>query len=172
MTTVIECPTFKPSLRNGDRGQDVKELQKRLNKRLAMISDYAPQLVEDGIFGKGTEIALKYLQCLGYLKVTGLSDAATWAFICNGENSLPILRRSNTANPAVEQVQHALSEAGFYTGKFDGIFGLTTEKAVKDFQAHYALVADGVIGAKTWAELIGLGAHINVCYCQYYDCGC
>ncbi len=35
----------------------------------------------------------------------------------------------------------------------DGIFGKNTEKAVKAFQQAHNLTADGVVGAKTWAEL-------------------
>lgn len=35
----------------------------------------------------------------------------------------------------------------------DGIFGTKTEEAVVSFQKAHGLVADGVVGAKTWAEL-------------------
>lgn len=33
----------------------------------------------------------------------------------------------------------------------DGIFGPLTEEAVKDFQKSHGLIADGIVGAKTWA---------------------
>ncbi len=35
----------------------------------------------------------------------------------------------------------------------DGIFGKLTEEAVKDFQEENGLVADGIVGPKTWAKL-------------------
>lgn len=35
----------------------------------------------------------------------------------------------------------------------DGIFGVLTEEAVLDFQKSKGLVADGIVGAKTWAAL-------------------
>ena len=35
----------------------------------------------------------------------------------------------------------------------DGIFGLLTEEAVKEFQTEHALKADGIVGEKTWAAL-------------------
>jgi hypothetical protein len=37
--------------------------------------------------------------------------------------------------------------------KVSGIFDLATDKAVKAFQKKHALVADGVVGPKTWAKL-------------------
>lgn len=36
----------------------------------------------------------------------------------------------------------------------DGIFGIETEKAVKGFQAQNGLVADGVVGARTWEKIL------------------
>lgn len=35
----------------------------------------------------------------------------------------------------------------------DGIFGVLTEEAVKQFQASHGLEADGIVGPKTWAVL-------------------
>ncbi|MEL6165780.1 MAG: peptidoglycan-binding domain-containing protein, partial [Cyanobacteria bacterium J06628_3] len=63
MTNTIDCPTFKPTLRVGNRGQDVKEMQKRLEKRFASIYPSSFQIDVDGIFGSQTESAVKYLQC-------------------------------------------------------------------------------------------------------------
>lgn len=38
--------------------------------------------------------------------------------------------------------------------KSDGIFGINTQKAVKDFQVKHKLVVDGIAGPKTIAELL------------------
>lgn len=35
----------------------------------------------------------------------------------------------------------------------DGIYGIQTENAVKDFQRTHGLVADGIVGERTWAKL-------------------
>ncbi len=168
--TAIQCPTFKPTLRLGNNGQDVKEIQKRLNQRLTYIYTPALEIAVDSDFGSETETAVKYLQCLAFLSVNGITDAATWNFICNGADSLPTLRLNSTGS-VVRSVQEALSGAGFYNGAFDGVFGAKTVQAVKDFQAHSGLVADGVIGAKSWDALIKLDSHINSCFASYYG-GC
>ena len=61
----------------------------------------------------------------------------------------PTLRRGDTG-VYVLCWQKYLNLSGFYCGTEDGIFGINTEKAVKDYQAAHGLKADGIIGAKTW----------------------
>lgn len=39
----------------------------------------------------------------------------------------------------------------------DGIFGILTEEAVKEYQKSHGLVADGIVGDKTWAKLFPPG---------------
>ncbi|MEO0842782.1 MAG: peptidoglycan-binding protein [Cyanobacteria bacterium J06636_27] len=170
MTNTIDCPTFKPTLRVGNRGQDVKEMQKRLEKRFASIYPANFQIHVDGIFGSQTESAIKYLQCLAFLEITGITDAATWNFICDGVQSLPILRRNSTGN-TVKLLQQTLKDYSFYNGAVNGFFDANTEIAVKAFQDDYALIADGIIGEKGWTTLIHLNTHIDSCYCSYYG-GC
>ncbi len=163
MTTVIQCPTFKPTLKVGNNGQDVKEMQKRLNQRLASIYTPEEEIAVDGDFGSETETAVKFLQCLAFLPVNGIADATTWNFICNGVASLPILKVNSSGN-VVKAVQQTLFESDFYNSSIDGIFGTQTAQAVKDFQTFYALEVDGVIGANTWTTLIKLDSHIERCY--------
>ena len=53
----------------------------------------------------------------------------------------------------VKQQQLLLSFLGYYTGKIDGITGLQTQTAIRNFQNTYNLVADGICGAKTEAKI-------------------
>lgn len=50
-------------------------------------------------------------------------------------------------------LQHELTRHGYKVAA-DGVFGAATENAVKAFQKALGLVADGVVGQKTWAALL------------------
>jgi lysozyme len=74
----------------------------------------------------------------------------------------PVLRRGDgiTANlnvattTAIKEAQRLLAERGFNPGSPpDGMFGEKTEAMVAAFQRNRGLLADGVIGPKTWAAL-------------------
>lgn len=54
---------------------------------------------------------------------------------------------------AVEELQTLLIRYGFNPGSIDGIFGPQTQAAVLGFQRSQGLVADGIVGPKTWAAL-------------------
>lgn len=53
----------------------------------------------------------------------------------------------------IKQIQIALKKAGFYKGDIDGKAGSQTTNAIKAFQKSKGLIADGVVGQKTWNEL-------------------
>jgi len=50
-------------------------------------------------------------------------------------------------------IQKALQVAGYYKGALDGKIGPATRSAIKSFQKDQGLVADGVVGRKTWSKL-------------------
>ena len=53
----------------------------------------------------------------------------------------------------VRELQRLLNKVG-YALKVDGIFGVRTRAAVKDFQRQNLLVVDGIVGIRTWTKLI------------------
>ena len=65
---------------------------------------------------------------------------------------MQILRLNNRGS-LVAMLQLALKRAGFYSGTLDGIFGLMTQAAVKNFQAANRIRADGIAGTVTWRLL-------------------
>ena len=66
--------------------------------------------------------------------------------------SFPMLQFGNSG-VSVRVLQKLLLSSGYGIG-VDGFFGAVTETAVKAFQSQRSLVADGIVGQKTWAELV------------------
>ncbi len=64
----------------------------------------------------------------------------------------PVLRRG-ARGEAVRRLQTLLRRHGFSPGAVDGIFGPATEAAVVAFQRAHGLLADGVVGPRTWRAL-------------------
>jgi putative chitinase len=63
------------------------------------------------------------------------------------------LLRHGAKGGAVFDLQTKLRAKGYTVGNIDGIFGDETERAVKQLQARYGLIQDGVAGPKTLAAL-------------------
>jgi len=64
----------------------------------------------------------------------------------------PTLKRGSKSE-VVRSWQIFLNLHGYSCGIADGIFGVNTEKAIKQWQKDHNLTADGIIGPKTWASL-------------------
>ena len=64
----------------------------------------------------------------------------------------PTLRKGSK-NDAVRLLQHKLNESGANISE-DGVFGDKTELAVKEYQATHGLEADGIVGRKTWEQIV------------------
>ncbi|MCL5040117.1 MAG: L,D-transpeptidase family protein [Firmicutes bacterium] len=62
--------------------------------------------------------------------------------------------RNGSTGYEVLLVQEKLAVLAFYQDTPDGIFGPSTEEAVRAFQRFHALVPDGVVGPATWGKLL------------------
>ncbi len=62
---------------------------------------------------------------------------------------LDIIAPSASSSEQTRRVQQALFNRGFNPGQIDGIYGLQTERAVREFQRSRGLQADGVVGPQT-----------------------
>ena len=97
-----------------------------------------------------------------------LSETPTWVHFdkrfgtpaCS-EGGYPLLRRGSISN-YVCIAQDDLNTLGFSTGGLDGIFGIQTQTAVRNYQQRVGLRVDGIVGCNTWRSLqeavIGTGA--------------
>ena len=64
----------------------------------------------------------------------------------------PVLKKGSN-DPSVRDLQAALKALGHDPGPIDGLFGPTTEAAVKAFQQEREIAADGVVGRVTWINI-------------------
>ena len=72
------------------------------------------------------------------------------------ELQVQVLRQSTTpgTGAGVVRLQQILNTAGVGPLAEDGTFGPKTDTAVRTFQGNVGLVADGIVGPKTWAQLL------------------
>ena len=143
---VLPSPTATVApLQNGNRDAEgetaVADLQTRLQE-LNYLSGKA-----DGIFGDGTEAALKEFQALNGLEQTGALDAQTRAALESAAavpmpTPEPTPLAEGAKGDGVREVQNALRAYGFMTGSADGDFGALTDEGLKLFQ-QYLYTVDG-----------------------------
>ena len=143
-----EALAARPTLRRGDRGSYVLNLQNLLIA-LGYYSGAA-----DGIFGPLTEQAVRNFQSANGLTVDGIVGPQTWAALDNtsGGQPRPTLRMGDRGSQ-VTRLQVKLIDLGYLTGPADGIFGSQTDAAVRGFQRDKGLTVDGIVGVNTWNAL-------------------
>jgi peptidoglycan hydrolase-like protein with peptidoglycan-binding domain len=159
--------TQYPLLRLGD-GIDAPEFEdevKMLQGLLKQAGVLPSDAVEDGKFDAKVEQAVKQFQQDRDLLVDGIVGSDTWSALENPAqqgSKQPVLRQGDGIDypdlkADVKRLQALLKQAGVLPedAAIDGLFGTKTETAVKQFQAHRDLVADGVVGGQTWSELLG-----------------
>ena len=155
-------------LKEGSRGEAVKELQKFLLPHRAFVylneqgaCVFPGEEVIDGIFGAKTKQAVILYQNMKFLVEDGIVEDRTWRSLYQGAPvDMPILKRGSKGE-LVEKIQARLAIAGYYQGEVDGDFGPITEIAVKNLQQQTGLFVDGIVGDRTWFEL----SNINTIFC-------
>lgn len=152
LTLAVSCLSspvaLAATLRNGDKGDEVKEMQ-----ALLVELDFLKKA--DGIFGDGTEAAVISFQKANSLKADGLVGTATMAKMKAAVNSRTISTYLSKGDKGdeVKTLQKMLISAGYLSGSADGIFGENTEAAVLAFQKAVKISADGLAGSSTLKKL-------------------
>jgi peptidoglycan hydrolase-like protein with peptidoglycan-binding domain len=165
-------------LRPGSAGNDVRQIQIRLNR----ISDNFPSIpkiaLPDGIFSYDTESAVKSFQEIFGLTPDGIVGPATWykiQIIYNSVKKLSDLNSEGLTFDEIKGITFPYPEFGDrglavrnlqyyldYLSRFyqsvppvsnDGIFGDATRSAVIAIQKEFGLPANGIVDRDTWNAL-------------------
>lgn len=167
-------------IKQGDSGTAVFTLQRQLN-RITKDYPFFGLLTVDGVFGAKMTSTVKAFQKQFNLTADGVVGRQTWYKISyiyvsvkdlaeltsEGETSSGTLSdgtwggttlRTGSSGSSVEQMQFWLNTLAQYDSSIpsvtvDGVFGSSTEAAVRAFQRKYGLTVDGVVGRTTWTEL-------------------
>ncbi|MCL2544760.1 MAG: peptidoglycan-binding protein [Clostridia bacterium] len=126
----------------------------------------------DGIFGVGTETAVRNFQIMNNLPATGIANDATQKLLYSG-NAIGIggtgvtppsgytTLRHGSRGTAVRNMQVRLANLGYYLGAIDGIFGNQTEAAVRQFQNRNNLAVTGIADSSTQTAIYSSSALPN-----------
>ena len=159
------------ALRQGDEGQNVRLVQFWLKIARTVYTALNNPTV-DGRFGPSTQRAVEAFQRYFGLAADGVVGRTTWnklrevyTDIANdllAESLRPgefpgVLRRGSSGR-AVRELQYYLYLMHSYdtsipTVTIDGVYGASTEAAVRAFQRLAGLTVDGVAGRSTWENL-------------------
>ena len=156
-----QAPTNTPkptTLKYGDEGEAVKELQERL-KELGFYTNWI-----DGQYGYVTVEAVKAFQQRNGLTADGKAGTVTLGLIYSSyakpaytekptNTPEPTTLKNGAQGQAVKDMQQRLRDLGYLDSWADGNFGDVTERAVKAFQSNNGLTPDGKAGPSTLKKL-------------------
>ncbi len=141
-------------LKVGDRSDAIGIIANTLN-RLGFLDKTSD------LFDPSLEEAIKAFQQERGLTATGLVneitqralDEARWRL---GDRILLLGTQSLMRGDDVSTLQERLIQMGFNCGRVDGVYGVKTEAAVKEFQKSVGIVVDGKCGPSTLISLMRL----------------
>lgn len=139
-------------LRRGDGGPAVAEVRSTLTA-LGLISS-TEQPGDPATFDLSVEHAVRAFQQRRGLITDGIVGPATYRALRDatyqlGGRPLAHLVSAPVSGDDVLTLQERLLELGYDAGRPNGVFGVQTEHALRNFQRDYGLTADGICGAET-----------------------
>lgn len=170
----------------GSIGEDVRTIQLELN-RISRNYPLIPKIPDpNGIFEADTQNAVRVFQQIFDLTPDGIVGKATWYQLKRIYNAVkrtselfsegitvseamrrfPSTLQFGSTGMGVRVLQFYLRLLNYFIPsipyiELDGIYGETTENAVRAFQEYVGLPADGIVGANTWRALINLYEQIE-----------
>lgn len=167
--TLVLKPYPGSTLQRGSSGDSVLYVQMLLN-RIRPVFVTVPSVSEDGVFGSRTRLAVREFQRVFGYTVDGIVGRNTWnglnrvfGSVASGclddknEVSGRVLRYGSSGSDVralqeqLQTVRRALAPIPAITA--DGLYGRSTENAVRVFQGLVGLNRDGVAGKNTRTRL-------------------
>lgn len=149
------------SIRRGDRGEEVRDVQARL---LALGYAINQAELEQDRFDDSTDAAVRAFQQDRGLLVDGLVGPQAWEELVEAGYGLGdrvlYLRHPPFRGDDVRALQTRLNMLGFDPGREDGIFGRQTEEALREFQRNVGMPPDGIVGSTSLQALERLRASV------------
>ncbi|MFD6668990.1 MULTISPECIES: peptidoglycan DD-metalloendopeptidase family protein [Streptomyces] len=134
-----------PKLREGDRGDAVKNLQTHL-------AAAGHSVEKDGVFGAKTLQAVKAFQKKIGTAADGVVGPKTWGALVTAPAKGTKLREGSSGTE-VKYLQRGLNATLGRSLAVDGKLGSASKAAVVAYQKSRGLAADGVVGPSTWSAL-------------------
>jgi N-acetylmuramoyl-L-alanine amidase len=134
--------------RRGDAGAEIADIQQRLS-----ALGFAIDAGEIGSFGTSTDEAVRAFQGRRRLRVDGRVGPDTWGQLVEagfrlGDRTL-YLHAPHFRGDDVRGLQRKLNALGFDAGREDGVHGVATDRAIREFQRNVGDEPDGVVGLHT-----------------------
>ena len=123
-------------------------------KKLQELDLYDGEI--DGINGVGTKAAIREFQRLSGLTVDGILGPITKKALSLGTDAFLPIGNADLINveeivfsQEIQDAQKKLQELDLYDGEIDGINGVGTKAAIREFQRLSGLTVDGILGPIT-----------------------
>ena len=142
-----------PLFRRGERHVAIDEIRTKLIQIGFSVSSSDPTFFDDRL-----DEAVRTFQEARGLTVDGIVgpqtlqriEEARWKL---GDRTLSYVPGHLIHGEDVVSLQQRLTTMGFDCGKVDGIFGVRTDKALREFQNSVGVAADGTAGRETFEAL-------------------
>ena len=148
-------------VRPGDRGLVVADVRAKLRQLGLLQGDESSDEYDEAV-----DRAVREFQQLRALTVDGIVGAETYRALEEarwrlGDRVLSYAVSHPLVGDDVSALQQRLLDMGFDCGRRDGIFGVRTEAALREFQRNVGLTADGTCGPRTLEMLARLARTVT-----------
>ncbi|MEQ7010385.1 N-acetylmuramoyl-L-alanine amidase [Actinopolymorpha sp. B17G11] len=146
----------------GNRGPAVAEIRSKLTQ-LGLLAATPDQDLDPGaaVFDESVDRAVRQFQQQRGLTANGVVDAETYRVLDEarwrlGDRLMSFQAGHLQIGDDVATLQQRLLELGFGVDRVDGVYGPSTERAVKEFQRSVGAPPDGTCGPATFKALARL----------------